>query len=271
MPKLQILFDLTSLFLGFIFGSFVNVIVHRLPQNISIIKPRSFCPECNKIIPWYENIPIFSWFFLKGKCSGCNLPIPVRYPLIETFTGILFFISYKCTLYNIGIDNYLFNLLANWAIILILFPLSIIDYYYLWIPNSIIKIGILFGFFISIFLSIINNQNLFLNIFESLISGIFGFLIIILIMKFGEIIFKKPSMGLGDAKLAGMIGFWIGFPGVIISIWLSFIISGLFVILGLATKIIKKGQLIPFGPFLSITGFLIWLYGEDIFLRIIFQ
>ena len=90
-------------------------------------------------------------------------------------------------------------------------------------------------------------------------------------MKFGEIIFKKPSMGLGDAKLAGMIGFWIGFPGVIILIWLTYIISGLFVISGLATKKIKKGQLIPFGPFLSITGFLIWLYGEDIFLKLIFQ
>ena len=91
MPKLQILFNLSSLLIGFIFGSFINVLVHRLPQNISIIKPRSFCPECKKIIPWYENIPIFSWFFLRGKCSGCNLSIPVRYPLIETFTGILFF------------------------------------------------------------------------------------------------------------------------------------------------------------------------------------
>ncbi|OUL43056.1 hypothetical protein B0W81_06030, partial [Prochlorococcus sp. HOT_208_60] len=212
MPTLQILFDLTSLFIGFIFGSFVNVIVHRLPQNISIIKPRSFCPECNKIIPWYENIPIFSWIFLKGKCSECNLSIPLRYPLIETFTGIFFWIIYKCTLYNVGIENYLLNLLASWGFILILFSLSIIDYYYLWIPNSLIKIGFIFGFFISIFLSITNNQNLIPNIFESLISGILGFLIITLIMKFGELIFKKPSMGFGDAKLAGMIGFWIGFP-----------------------------------------------------------
>ena len=270
MPTLQTLFDFNSLFLGFIFGSFVNVIVHRLPKNISIIKPRSFCPECKKIIPWHENIPILSWIILRGKCSGCNISIPESYPLIETFTGILFFISYKSTPYNIGIENYLFTLLANWVIILILFPLSIIDYYYLWIPNSIIKIGFLFGLASSIFSSIVNDQNIVIQLFVNLISGIFGFLIIILIMKFGELIFKKPSMGLGDAKLAGMIGFWIGFPGVIISIWLSFIISGLFIILGLATKRIKKGQLIPFGPFLSISGFLIWLYGEDIFLKIFF-
>ena len=133
MPTLQILFNLTSLLTGFVFGSFINVIVYRLPQNISIIKPRSSCPECNRIIPWQENIPILSWFLLKGKCSGCNSSISVRYPLIETFTGILFFISYKSTLYNYGIENYLFELLANWGIILILFPLSIIDYYYLWI------------------------------------------------------------------------------------------------------------------------------------------
>ena len=116
----------------------------------------------------------------------------------------------------------------------------------------------------------INEINIMINILESLISAVLGFLIIFLIMQFGAFIFKKPAMGLGDAKLASMIGFWIGFPGVIISIWSSFIIAGLFIILGFASKKIKKGQLIPFGPFLSLTGFLIWLYGENIFLKIIF-
>ena len=77
-------------------------------------------------------------------------------------------------------------------------------------------------------------------------------------------------MGLGDAKLAGMIGLWLGFPGVIVSIWSSFLIAGLFIFFGLASKKIIRNQLIPFGPFLSLTGFLVWIYGEAIFLKILF-
>ena len=77
-------------------------------------------------------------------------------------------------------------------------------------------------------------------------------------------------MGLGDAKLTAMLGIWLGFPGVIISIWISFLIAGVFVILGLFFKKIFKGQLIPFGPFLSISGFLTWIYSDDVFLNILF-
>ncbi len=266
----KILFGCSSIFFGLIFGSFLNVVIYRLPKNKSVVKPRSFCPKCNKKISWNENIPIYSWIKLKGKCSNCDKKISIKYPLTELATGILFFLSFNAIPKDTFFENFALNLFFSWVFILILLPISIIDYEFLWIPNSIILVGFLFGLAASIFSAILNNQNLFLNIFESLISGILGFLIIILIMKFGEIIFKKPSMGLGDAKLAGMIGFWIGFPGVIISIWLSFIISGLFVIFGLTIKSIKKGQLIPFGPFLSIAGFLIWLYGDDIFFKIIF-
>ena len=267
----ELLYSCVSIFFGLIFGSFLNVVIYRLPKNQSIITPRSFCPICRKNINWHENIPIYSWIKLKGKCSKCDEAISIKYPLTEFTTGILFFLSFNAIPKDTFFENFALNLFFTWALILILLPLSIIDYEFLWIPNSIILTGFLFGLSASIFSAILNNQNILINIFENLISGILGFLIIILIMKFGEIIFKKPSMGIGDAKLAGMIGFWIGFPGVIISIWLSFIISGLFVISGLTTKKLKKGQLIPFGPFLSIAGFLIWLYGEDIFLKIIFQ
>ena len=120
------------------------------------------------------------------------------------------------------------------------------------------------------FFSFLNYQNIIIDLIGRLISGIIGFLIIIIIIKFGELIYKKPAMGMGDAKLAGMLGIWLGFPGVIISIWLSFLIAGVFVILGLCFKKIFKGQLIPFGPFLSISGFLTWIYSNDIFLNFIF-
>ena len=267
----KILFSCTSIFLGLIFGSFLNVVTYRLPKNKSVVKPRSFCPKCKKKIRWNENIPIYSWIKLKGKCSKCNKAISIKYPLTEIATGILFFLSFNAIPKTIFFENFAIHLFSSWALILILLPLSIIDYEFLWIPNSIIIIGCLVGFSTSIFSAIVNDQNIVIQLFVNLISGIFGFLIIILIMKFGSLIFKKPSMGFGDAKLAGMLGLWVGSLGVIVSIWLSFIISGVFVILGLATKGVKKGQLIPFGPFLSITGYLIWLRGEDFFLTIIFQ
>ncbi len=267
MLSSKILFDLISIFIGLIFGSFINVVVYRLPKNQSIIRPRSFCPRCKKMILWHQNIPIFSWLILRGKCSNCKKVISPKYPVVEAFTGILFFISITNLPSNINIMEYIFLILTGWGIILILLSISIIDYYHLWIPNSIIKIAVVFGFFISIFSSIINNQNLLINIIECVISGLLGYLIIIAIMQIGELIFKKPSMGLGDAKLTGVLGLWFGFPGVLVVIWLSFLLAGGFIVFGLISKTIFKGQLIPFGPFLSMSGFLIWLFGEDFFLR----
>ena len=267
----KIFFSCISILFGLIFGSFLNVVIYRLPKDQSVLMPRSFCPKCKKNINWHENIPIYSWIKLKGRCSKCNKAISIKYPLTEFTTGLLFFFSFNAIPQDIYLEDFAFKLFFTWMFILILLPISIIDYKYLWIPNSIVMTGSLFGLAASIFSKILNNQNIMMNIFGNIISGVLGFLTIVLIMRFGAYIFKKPSMGLGDAKLAGMIGFWIGFPGVIISIWLSFIISGLFVILGLALKKFKKGQLIPFGPFLSISGFLIWLYGEDVFLKIIFK
>ena len=266
----KILFSCISIFIGVIFGSFINVVIYRLPNNQSILRPRSFCPKCKNNIPWHENIPILSWIKLKGRCSKCRKSISIKYPLIELFTGLLFFLSFYAISNNINFENFILTLLSNWILTLILLPIAIIDYNFLWIPNSIIKIGIIFGFAISIFSAFLKNQEILINVFENLISGFLGFLIIVLIMKFGELIFKKPAMGLGDAKLAGMIGLWLGFPGVIVSIWSSFLIAGLFIIFGLAFKKIKRSQLIPFGPFLSISGFIIWIYSEDIFLKILF-
>ena len=270
MLPISILLSFFAIFFGLIFGSFINVITYRLPNNKSILKPRSFCPNCKKTIPWHENIPILSWIRLKGKCSSCHQLISINYPITEVLTGILFLLSFKAIPSDVNFANFIFTLISNWSFIIILIPIAIIDSFYLWIPNSLIKVGILLGFFISIIFSFLNYQNIFIDLIERLISGIIGFLIIIIIIKFGELIYKKPAMGMGDAKLAAMLGIWLGFPGVLISIWISFLIAGVFVILGLFFKKICKGQLIPFGPFLSISGFLTWIYSDDVFLNIIF-
>ena len=93
MLPISLLPSLFAIFFGLIFGSFLNVITYRLPNNQSIVSPRSFCPNCKRTIPWFENIPIFSWIKLKGKCSSCKQLISIKYPLTEVLTGILFLFS----------------------------------------------------------------------------------------------------------------------------------------------------------------------------------
>ena len=95
MLPISILLSFFAIFFGLIFGSFLNVITYRLPNNQSIVSPRSFCPNCKKTIPWFENIPIFSWIRLKGKCSNCKQLISIKYPLTEVLTGILFLLSFN--------------------------------------------------------------------------------------------------------------------------------------------------------------------------------
>ena len=86
---------LYAFIIGSCIGSFINVVIYRLPNNQSILRPRSFCPKCKNNIPWHENIPIFSWIKLKGRCSKCRKAISIKYPLIELFTGLLFFLSFS--------------------------------------------------------------------------------------------------------------------------------------------------------------------------------
>ena len=161
----KILFSCISIFFGLIFGSFLNVVIYRLPNNQSILTPRSFCPKCNKKLSWHENIPIYSWIKLKGKCSNCDKAISTQYPLTELATGMLFLFSFNAIPKDIYFENFAFNLFFSWALILILLSISIIDYEFLWIPNSIIMIGFLFGLASSIFSAIVNNQNIVIQLF----------------------------------------------------------------------------------------------------------
>ena len=154
----KILFSCTSIFFGLIFGSFLNVVIYRLPNNQSVLTPRSFCPKCNKKLSWHENIPIYSWIKLKGRCSYCDTAISIKYPLTELATGILFFLSFNVIPKDIYFENFALSLFFSWSLVLILLSLSIIDYEFLWIPNSIIMIGFLFGLASSIFSAIVNKK-----------------------------------------------------------------------------------------------------------------
>ena len=140
-----------SFLIGICVGSFINVIVFRLPNNLSIVTPRSFCPRCKKKISWKENIPLFSWLVQKGRCISCNTKISIRYPLIEFSTGLLFilFINSEPYLYNSNFINsnivIYFENIFSWVFLCVLFVISLIDFKHFWVPQSFINLGFFFN------------------------------------------------------------------------------------------------------------------------------
>ncbi len=271
MINLQIYFDFFSIVIGLIFGSFINVITYRLPMNISILWPRSFCPKCKKKILLIENIPVLSWLLLKGKCSNCRKKISIRYPFIEISTSLLFLLSFKVLSNDFENMQLIFQIISSWFLIILLLSISIIDYQYLIIPNLLSIVGLTFGLTFSLFSNFFDSNSLIYNFADHLVGSIAGYLLILLIIKIGKYIFKKPAMGLGDSLLTAMIGAWLGLSGVLISIWLSFFMAGVFVLIGLFLNKIVKGQLIPFAPFLCISCLLIWIFGEQQFYNLFFS
>ena len=132
---------------GLCIGSFLNVIIYRFPNNLSIIKPRSFCPKCNTQLNWRENIPLLSWFIQRGKCKTCKTNISFRYPLIEILTGFLFiiFLNSSPSLYASS-SNWFFNTCFSWIFLSLLICISLIDIDFLWIPKGLINFGFISGF-----------------------------------------------------------------------------------------------------------------------------
>ena len=247
------------LVLGALWGSFANVCIHRLPLEKGVVAGRSFCPKCNKLITWKDNIPIISFLFLRGRCRNCNKKISSQYLLVEAMSVLLFLIIY--ILYGLSITTLLL-LILSLSFLIIFF----IDFKHYIIPNvltfSMMSLG-----FIKSFLP--NLHPMFPNYINSLIGGIFGYGIIWSIIFFYKQIRKKEGMGVGDAKLLSAIGFWFGWFSIPFVIFLSSIIALLSVAPSLINKSKKFSSQIPFGPYI-ILGTLIYLIFESNIRSIIF-
>ena len=247
------------LVLGALWGSFANVCIYRLPLEKGVVSGRSFCPKCNKLITWKDNIPIISFLFLRGRCRNCNKKISSQYLLVEAMSVLLFLIIY--ILYGLSITTLLLLILSI-SFLIIFF----IDFKHYIIPNvltfSMMSLG-----FIKSFLPTLHPM--FPNYINSLIGGIFGYGIIWSIIFFYKQIRKKEGMGLGDAKLLSAIGFWFGWFSIPFVIFLSSIIALLSVAPSLINKSKKFSSQIPFGPYI-ILGTLIYLIFESNIRSIIF-
>jgi len=259
--------EFTIFAFGCCIGSFLNVVIFRLPLQRSIIYPSSRCLKCNSKINWFDNIPIFSWLILKGECRFCKNKISFQYPLIESLTGVLFFVSFysKPSLFEAVSKEYVLIMGCTLSSIFIL--LSVFDYKYFWLPSLLTVNGIFLGLINALIFDFFIDFKNFTFFKYSLLGSVLGYLIFKLMSLVGAFIFKKPVLGNGDSKLVAMIGAWMGVKGMLITIWLAFHTAGLFVICGLVLKKLDRKKKIPFGIFLSLNAFLVWTMGNEFFIK----
>ena len=243
--------------LGSIWGSFSNVCIHRLPDNKSVSRGRSYCPSCKKQIRWYDNIPIFSYVFLKAKCRDCSAKINVKYLLVELICALSFVWFFY--LFGLSLTTLLFFILSIFFIIIFF-----IDLKHFIIPNELtfplMAIGLLKSFDPNL------NQYLFPNFLNSLIGGVAGYIIIWMIIFIYKRLRNKEGMGLGDAKLLSAIGFWFGWMSIPFILFFSSFIALVLAIPSLINKSKNLSSQIPFGPYLILGCILYLLLLEKIIL-----
>ena len=238
------------LILGLIIGSFSNVCIYRIPKNESIVFPASHCPNCHTPIKAIDNVPILSFLLLKGKCRKCGEKISIRYPVVEFLTGAIYLLIFL--IYGRSYQTLIYALLSSALIII-----SFIDLDVQIIPDEISLPGIVIGLALSFIVPYISYLN-------SLLGIIIGGGIIFLIALAGLAIFKKEAMGGGDVKLSAMIGAFIGWKYIIVSLFIGFFIGAIAGILLILLKIRNRDDLVPFGPFIVLGSFITLLWGKNI-------
>lgn len=246
----MLLYYIIIAILGLIMGSFSCCMGYRIPNKISVIKPGSFCPHCKKKLKWYMNIPLISYIILHGDCAYCKKQINPVYPLIEFTTMVLYVLAF----YRFGISNELIiSLILTTALIIT----SVTDFKYYYISDRVVFISLAFILIDTFFTK---------GIYQMINSCLYAFLmfaLMYLIKILGNIVFKKESLGDGDIKLSLIIGAAVGFLPGILTIFVASIL-GLFY----ALILVKRHNIIPFGPFLLLATLLVYYLYDDIMLVI---
>jgi leader peptidase (prepilin peptidase) / N-methyltransferase len=261
--------------IGLLVGSFLNVVVYRLPvmmqlswrkdcqeylglasepplaeEPFNLVFPLSRCPACNTPIKPYQNIPVISYIFLQGKCANCNNPISLRYPIIEAFTALTSFII----AWHFGFTPQTgFALLLTWSLI----ALSFIDIDQQLLPDSITLPALWLGLFLSVF-------GLFTDSHASIIGAIVGYLVLWSVYHLFKLATGKEGMGYGDFKLLALFGAWLGWQSLPIIILLSSLVGA---VIGIAMIVFSRHDRntpIPFGPYLATAGWIALIWGNDI-------
>lgn len=280
MPDIVLLLQSSPTFLiifvlliGLMVGSFLNVVIHRLPIMMergwkqeyqsyfhpeqaevltpyNLVKPDSECPKCGHKIRAWENIPLLSWLLLGGKCSQCKTPISARYPLVELLTGLLS----GWMAWHLGFG---WPLLAALVFTWLLVAMTFIDLDKMLLPDQLTLALLWVGLLAS-------TQSLFVSPVDAIIGAIAGYLSLWSVYWGFKLLTGKEGMGYGDFKLLAALGAWLGWQYLPMVILASSLVGAIIGVLMLSIQGKDKGQAIPFGPYLAIAGWLTFLYGEPV-------
>ncbi len=235
---------------GLIWGSFLNVVIYRLPRGLSIVQPPSSCPHCGKRIKFYENIPILSYVVLMGKCSDCKAPISPVYPVVEALTAICFLLVYL----QFSLSPHFF---ASCVFASALIVLGFIDLDHQILPDEITFPGIVLALIYAYF-------RVDLSLTQALLGAAVGAGFLLLVYGAYYLLRKKEGLGLGDVTMMVMVGAFLGWKQTLLTLILASIWGAL---VGIFIIIFKKKNLqqaLPFGTFLAPAAFVALLYGQQI-------
>lgn len=259
--------------LGLMVGSFLNVVIHRLPRMMesrwrrdccellelepekaeppfNLATPNSHCPKCKAAIKPWQNIPVLSYLILGGKCGNCAQPIPVRYPLLEFATGLMTLVL----AWHFSLSPALFGAcLFTWSLL----ALTMIDIDHQLLPDDITLPLLWLGL-------LLNLGDTYVSLSEAVLGAMAGYLILWLVYQTFRLLTGKEGMGYGDFKLLAALGAWLGWQALPLVILLSSVVGATF---GIALMIIKrrgKDVPIPFGPYLALAGWIAFLWGDAI-------
>ena len=263
---------------GLIVGSFLNVVVYRLPlmmettwrrecreflkldqeeskdpvtpKPFNLMVPRSACPACGTMIKTWQNIPVISWLLLRGKCGSCKHPISAEYPIVELLTGIL---SLAVAMKFGASVPLIFALLFTWALI----TLALIDFHTTLLPDSITLPLMWLGLVISL-------VPVFVSPADAIVGAAAGYMVLWLVFQTFKLITGKEGMGFGDFKLLAALGAWLGWTKLPIIILLSSLTGAIIGIMMMLVFKHQRSQPIPFGPYLAIAGWIALMWGDQI-------
>ena len=238
----------TFLIAGLLIGSFLNVVIARVPERRSLWRPGSACPGCGSAIAWYDNIPLFSFVLLRGRCRACSMPISWRYPIVEGVTALLFGAAgaaFGPTLYG-GVAA---------ALLAMLVAITVIDLEHQIIPDVITLPGIVAGV-------LVNLATGWVGWLESVLGAVLGGAIFMVIALAGSWWAGQQAMGGGDMKLAAMLGAFLGWKVLLLTIFLSAVGGGILSAILMTVGVRGRKDPIPFGPFLAAGGAIGLFWGE---------
>ena len=243
----QTLFTVVAGLFGLLIGSFLNVCIVRWPALESVVRPRSRCPQCQLLIAWYDNIPVVSWLVLRARCRRCGLPIPWRYPAVELATGLI----WLGAAWLLGPS---LEMLRAAMFFTILLGIAMTDAREYIIPDEFSLGGTVLGFGFAFAGGAVSWP-------QALLGGLVGYSLLWVVAILGEKAFGQEAMGGGDIKMMAMLGAFLGWQGVLLTLFLGALLG---TIIFLPLKLAGREKLVPFGIFLALGGAATYLFGGSL-------